>query len=109
MKQTFGDAYSQRVTTGNVTKYSAKIIRSGESALRGFAGIDTVYINENHFKPKALSLSLYPQGTPEEKENVVLIDIATVCLHELAYIKISEVNNGFLVTIDARDTFRLPF
>lgn len=91
MKDTFGNEYSKRIAARNQQNITVKMIRSDENALRGFTGMNVVYINERYFKTKAFDLSLHSVGTAAEKNKILLIDIATVCIHELSHVKIRQV------------------
>lgn len=71
------------------------MFESNELHLRGFAGLDSVYINMNYFKSKAFDLSMCKHGSDIEKGNMILIDIATVCLHVLGQLKIRKVGALF--------------
>lgn len=49
--------------------------------LRGFSGLNTLYINKRHFDEKSSVM----------ENNLILVDIATVVVHELAHVRIRTV------------------
>ncbi|KAG4068857.1 hypothetical protein HA402_005005 [Bradysia odoriphaga] len=92
MAKTFGEKYFQDMA--NDEEIPVKFVRSDEIFLRGFVGIDTIFINETHFTSNAFQLHLMHIGTSAEKQKLLLMDIATVVLHELAHIRVRKIDDN---------------
>lgn len=90
MKRTFGTEYSQRIEETDSIKVSIKFVDTREEELRGFAGINCVYINEGCFKLKAFQLHNESQSA-DDIENILLMDVVTVTLHEYSHVRIRQV------------------
>lgn len=62
-------------------------ISIGMPELRGVAGIDTIYINVDHFKRKIKN----EMASSAWIEKLIEIDIMTVAIHELGHVKFRQV------------------
>lgn len=89
MKENFGTECSRRIADTEKTPVSVELFESMAIELRGFAGMNCVHINVNHFKMRMLQLS--SKFSTLQRDDAVLIDIATVTLHEYAHIRIRQV------------------
>lgn len=69
---------------------SVKMFKTDEFALRGFAGFNDVHINQLHFENRAFYLRT-AEGSVFDRENIILMDVVSVCLHVLGHIKVRQV------------------
>lgn len=87
MKEYFGISFSQQIAETEKIPVAVKFVSTKALDLRGFAGIDCIYINEKHFKLRMLQL--IDKFSDVQKKNAV--DIATVALYECAHVRIRQV------------------
>lgn len=88
IKDTFGQCYAARVSETRSIPVSIVLVTTGESRLRGFSGINQVVINRAYFRVEKTKLV---ESGMVEQDNVLLIDVATVCIHEYAHIRTRQV------------------
>lgn len=96
MKEYFGVSFSQRIAETETIPVAVKFVTTKALDLRGFAGINCIYINEKHFKLRMLQLS--DKFSDVQKKTAVLIDIATVALHEYSHVRIRQVEQTQRIT-----------
>lgn len=92
MKRTFGTELSERIEETDSIEVSIEFVDTTEEELRGFAGINCVYINEVYFNLKTFQLQHIAALSAEEIENIMLMDVATVTLHEYSHVRIRQVD-----------------
>lgn len=95
IEQTFGTHYSQRIADTKSIPVAVKIVDTKEDELRGFVAIDCVCINQGHFNLKTFQLNRSTELSNTEKQNILLIDIATLTIHEYAHIRARQVGLCF--------------
>lgn len=83
IQKTFGTHLAGRVRDTRKNGVEVSFISSEMKTLRGFSGYGTVYINQNHFAENYRGI----QGSGD----LVMIDIATVTIHEMAHVRIRQV------------------
>lgn len=89
-EESFGQEFSKQIceTETKLIPVSVRFVATTEFELRGFAGINEIFINSTYFKAEQIKLSL---AMLPNKENVILMDILTVVIHVYAHIRARQV------------------
>ncbi|KAG4071921.1 hypothetical protein HA402_006082 [Bradysia odoriphaga] len=92
LTQSFGKRYETRVSTTNFLPVSVKIVHTKEPDIRGFAGMNEIFINFGYFNVQKTHINCY-ELAESLKSNLLLIDIATCVIHEYAHVRARQVTN----------------
>lgn len=88
IKSVFGIESAKINETGKIP-VTVEFFESEELQLRGFSGVNQVFVNGKHFQMRILQQS--QKLSTAHKETAVLVDIATVALHEYSHVRIRQV------------------
>lgn len=88
MEEYLNTQYSERIRQTDAKNVTVHFVNYDVDELRGFSGLNSIFINVSHFNPKMLANKNFV-----DIENVMKMDIATVSLHEYAHVRIRQVNN----------------
>lgn len=69
-----------------------------DTDLRGFAGINKVFLNASHFTKKKKDYLEYTDINPEVLDLLLLIDIISVVIHEYSNIKLRKYTDNFNIS-----------
>ncbi|XP_037045202.1 uncharacterized protein LOC119080752 isoform X2 [Bradysia coprophila] len=80
---TFGNRLAEQVFITKDYNVVVAFVSTEVMDLRGFSGFNTIYINKNHFDGKV--------NSPQWSSDLILIDVVTVTVHELAHVRCRQV------------------
>lgn len=81
--ETFGKDVASQVFKTKDRGIEVTFVSTAVTTLRGFSGYNTVYINKDHFDEKV--------NKPQWSNELVLVDVVTVTVHELAHVRSRKV------------------
>lgn len=88
--QTFGQSFATKLfETRNIT-VSVRFVSTIQPGLRGFSGINEVFINEHMFLQK-ISQWTTLHGTTDLRDKLIKMDVISVGVHGLSHVRIRQV------------------
>ncbi|KAG4077183.1 hypothetical protein HA402_016170 [Bradysia odoriphaga] len=91
IKQSFGEEFAKHIGETNSIDVTVKLVATFEFELRGFCGINIIYVNSTYFKNRRFQLGLTQLP---ETDKILVIDILTVVIHEYAHIRARQIANN---------------
>lgn len=87
---TFGQQYRSRVAATNYIPVVVRFVHTKEPDIRGFTGLNEVYLNYGHFNVQRTCIDCL-ELDETVKTNILLIDIVTCIIHEYAHCRARQV------------------
>lgn len=95
LKNVFGQQFAERVDKTESVPITVKMVDTRESQLRGFTGINQIYINYGCFITKKFQIDRSTLSN-ELKTMLIIIDVATVAIHEYAHARAQQVTKEMM-------------
>lgn len=74
-----------------------KFVYSTQCDLRGFSGIDEIFLNAYYFNKKMADLSAAKIINPDVLNQFIAMDIVTCAIHEYAHVRIRQVSSLLII------------
>lgn len=89
----FGNHLASKVAETENSLIKVSFISTTETELRGFSGINEIFLNENAFISKMLSCDSRINKRPGLLDKVAKLAISSIAIHEMSHTRIRQVNN----------------